>query len=82
MPIVAKKYQFVIGVDTHDASHSIAVVAPATMAVGQEAQFPATAAGLSWAVAWAGRHARSPDVALVVALCDATFPGEPHPSSD
>ena len=66
MPIVAEKYQFVIGVDTHAASHSFAVIAPATTAVGQEAQFPATAAGLSRAVAWAGRHAGSPDVALVV----------------
>ena len=62
MPIVAEKYQFVIGVDTHAASHSFAVIAPATTAVGQEAQFPATAAGLSRAVAWAGRHAGSPDV--------------------
>ena len=66
MPIVAEKYQFVIGVDTHAASHSFAVIAPATTAVGQEAQFPATAAGLSRAVAWAGRHAGSPDAALVV----------------
>ena len=66
MPIVAEEYQFVIGVDTHAASHSFAVIAPATRAVGQEAQFPATAAGLSRAVAWAGRDAGSPDVALVV----------------
>ena len=66
MPIVAEEDQFVIGVDTHAASHSFAVIAPATTAVGQEVQFPATAAGLSRAVAWAGRHAGSPDVALVV----------------
>ena len=66
MPIVAEKYQFVIGVDTHAAGHSFAVIAPATTAVGQEAQFPATAAGLSRAVVWAGRHAGSPDAALVV----------------
>ena len=65
MPIVAVKDQFVIGVDTHAASHSFAVIAPATTAVGQEVQFPATA-GLSRAVAWAGRHAGSPDAALVV----------------
>ena len=52
--------------DTHAASHSFAVIAPATTAVGQEAQFPATAAGLSRAVAWAGRHAGSPDAVLVV----------------
>ena len=61
MPIVAEEYQFVIGVDTHAASHSFAVIATATTAVGQEAQFPATTAGLSRAVAWAGRHAGSPD---------------------
>ncbi len=27
MPIVAEEYQFVIGVDTHAASHSFAVIA-------------------------------------------------------
>jgi hypothetical protein len=40
MPIVAEEYQFVIGVDTHAASHSFAVAAPATTAVGAESGNP------------------------------------------
>ena len=66
MPIAAEEYLFVIGVDTYAASHAFAVVAPASAAVGHEAQFPARAAWLSSAVEWAGHHAGSPDVYLVV----------------
>ena len=47
MPIVAKRYQFVIGVDSHAASHSFAVVARAVTAAAQEVRFPAAV----------GRHA-------------------------
>ena len=36
MPIAAEEYQFVIGKNTYAASHAIAVVAPASAAVGQE----------------------------------------------
>jgi hypothetical protein len=43
MPIVAKRYQFVIGVDSHAASHSFAVVARAVTAAAQEVRFPAAA---------------------------------------
>jgi hypothetical protein len=45
------------GRNRHAASRAFAVIAAATTAVGQEAQFPATAAG---------RHAGSPDAVLVV----------------
>lgn len=65
MPIVAEEYQFVIGVDTHAASHAFAVIRAQTTALIREAEFPATAAGLARAVSWAARHAGEPAVVLV-----------------
>jgi len=50
--IVSEQYEFVIGVDTHAASHTFAVVAAATGAVLGHAVFPASAAGLSRAQGW------------------------------
>lgn len=50
MPIVAEQYRFVIGVDTHAATHSLALVAAATGAAIAEAVFPNTVAG--WGRAW------------------------------
>jgi len=45
--IVSEQYQFVIGVDTHAATHTFALVAGATRAVLDHAVFPTSAAGLS-----------------------------------
>lgn len=66
MPIVAEKYQFVIGVDTHAVSHAFAVVDAVHGSVTSQEEFPATTAGLSRAAAWVARRAGQPDVVLVV----------------
>jgi transposase len=50
MPIVAEQYRFVIGVDTHAATHSLALVAASTGANLDEAVFPNTVSG--WDRAW------------------------------
>jgi transposase len=55
MAIVAHTRPFVIGVDTHARHHAISILACPTGEIVDEAQFPATAAGLSRAVSWAGR---------------------------
>jgi hypothetical protein len=60
MPIVAEHYQFVIGVDTHAASHSFAVIRAGNGAVENHGQFPATDAGLTRAVNWASRLTAGP----------------------
>ena len=52
MPIVAEQYTFVIGVDTHAATHSLALVIAATGAVVDEAVFPNTPPGLDRALGW------------------------------
>ena len=46
-PIVSEQSQFVIGVDTHAASHTLAVLAAGTGAVLDNDTFPSTAAGLA-----------------------------------
>lgn len=52
MPIVAEEYTFVIGVDTHAATHSLALVTAATGAVVDEAVFANTPSGLHRALNW------------------------------
>ncbi len=56
MTIVAHTHPFVIGVDTHARSHALAILAAPTGEVIDDAQFPATAAGLTRAVSWAARR--------------------------
>ena len=56
MSIVADHYRFVVGVDTHAATHTYALVeSPSGRQLGEET-FPTTHAGLSRAGAWIGRH--------------------------
>lgn len=56
MSIVADHYRFVVGVDTHAATHTYALVeAPSGKQLGQ-ATFPTTAAGLARAEAWLARR--------------------------
>lgn len=66
MPIVAEKYQFVIGVDTHAASHAFAVVAAVNGSVRSQEEFPATTAGVSRATAWVARRSGPVSGVLVV----------------
>lgn len=56
MSIVADHYRFVVGVDTHAATHTYAVIeSPSGKELGTET-FPTTAAGLNRAAAWIGRR--------------------------
>jgi hypothetical protein len=57
MFIVAEQYEFVIGVDTHAATHTLSVITAATGAVIDQAVFSTTPSGLDRAltgitVAW------------------------------
>ena len=66
MPIVAEHYQFVIGVDTHAASHAFAIIHAGTSAVRDRGQFPATTAGLARSVTWVGRRTADAGSVIVV----------------
>ena len=49
---VSEQYEYVIGVDTHAATHTFALVAAATGGVLAYAEFPTSPAGLSRAQSW------------------------------
>jgi transposase len=60
MPIVADTiaatYDLLVGVDTHAATHTFAVIDAATGALVDNAEFPTSPAGLRRALAWIGRR--------------------------
>ena len=56
MSIVAEQYEFVIGVDTHAATHTLSVITAATGAVIDQAVFSTTPSGLDRALTWITRH--------------------------
>lgn len=55
MPIVSEQYSRLVGVDTHAATHTLAVVDAVTGAALGSQVFPVTAGGLNRAVQWASR---------------------------
>lgn len=56
MTIVAHAHPFVIGVDTHARTHTLAVLVAATGELVATEQFPTTDAGIDRAIAWAARR--------------------------
>jgi len=55
MPIVAEQYAFVIGVDTHAANHSFALINATNGTIIDQAVFPTSPAGLDRACTWITR---------------------------
>lgn len=66
MSIVAHTHPFVIGVDAHARTHSLAILAGRTGELVDEGQFPATVAGLERAIAWGARRTEADPNALWV----------------
>jgi transposase len=56
MSIVAEQYEFVIGVDTHAATHTLSVITAATGAVIDQAVFSTTPSGLDRALTGITRY--------------------------
>jgi len=72
MPIVADCYRYVVGVDTHSATHSYCIIEAATAKVVDEAVFPTSAAGLARAVAWIGRRTATAAVTEILLSVEGT----------
>jgi transposase len=66
MSIVAEEYTFVIGVDTHAATHSLALVTAATGAIVDQAVFPNTPPGLDRAQSWITHRIGGQPVLVVI----------------
>lgn len=73
MTIVAHSHPFVIGVDTHARTHTLAVLVAATGELVATEQFPATGAGIDRAVAWAARRTDGERATLWVIEGVATY---------
>jgi transposase len=52
VPTVAEEYDYVVGVDTHAASHTMSLVRAATGGIVEQCTFPASKAGLQRALGW------------------------------
>jgi transposase len=70
-PVVADVYRFVVGVDTHAATHSYAIVTAPTGVVIAEATFPTTGVGLRRAREWIARRTEG-DIDGVVVSAEGT----------
>jgi len=66
MAIVAEQYAFVIGVDTHAATHSLALVSAATGGVVDQAVFPNSPAGCDRALGWISRGVAGQSALVVI----------------
>ncbi|GAA0485371.1 hypothetical protein Ade02nite_08850 [Paractinoplanes deccanensis] len=66
MTIVADQHDFIVGVDTHAASHTLVLIAAGTGAVSQQAQFPASPARLRRAVGGIQRHSQNTAPLIVI----------------
>ncbi|MBM7516373.1 IS110 family transposase [Nocardioides nitrophenolicus] len=59
-PIVADTYLFVVGVDTHAATHHYAIIDTRTGGIVDDAEFPTNTKGLLRAAAWVTRRTGEP----------------------
>jgi transposase len=71
--IVAHTYPFVIGVDTHARNHALSILATPHGEVVDDAEFPATSAGMARALDWVGRRTGGDLEALWVIDCSASY---------
>lgn len=73
MTIVAHTHPFVIGVDTHARNHALSILATPHGEVVDDAEFPATSAGMARALEWVGRRTGGDLEALWVIECSASY---------
>jgi len=71
--IVAHEHPFVIGVDTHARNHALSILATPHGEVLDDAEFPATRAGMARALQWVGRRTHGDLQALWVIECSASY---------
>jgi transposase len=65
-PLVADSYDLLVGVDTHAASHTYAIIDAATGALVEHREFPTSPAGLRRAQDWINRRTDSRPVLVLI----------------
>lgn len=65
-PLVADNYDLLVGIDTHAASHTYAIIDAATAALAEHREFPTTPAGLRRAQDWINRRTDSHSLLVLI----------------
>ncbi|MCW4466318.1 IS110 family transposase [Glutamicibacter sp. MNS18] len=74
MSIVADHYRFIVGVDTHAATHTYAIMESPSGKLCAQETFPTTSPGLERAAAWIGRRTKGDiESVLVSAECTGSY---------
>lgn len=74
MSIVADRHRYVVGVDTHAATHSHVIVEAPLARLIDQASFPTSRAGLDRALAWIGRRSGGDlESVLIAAECTGSY---------
>lgn len=74
MSIVADHYRFIVGVDTHAATHTYAIMESPSGKLRAQGTFPTTSAGLERAAAWIGRRTEGDiESVLISAECTGSY---------
>lgn len=68
MTIVADHYSYVVGVDTHAATHDLAIIEARTGALRDHAVFPTTPAGLARAADWIARRSNGEVTGTLISM--------------
>jgi transposase len=65
-PLVADSYDLLVGIDTHAASHTYAIIDAATGALAEHREFPTNPAGLRRAQDWINRRTDSHSLLVLI----------------
>lgn len=65
MSIVADTYQYVVGVDTHAATHTLALIQASNAALQTTCTFPASPTGMNRAIGWISQHTDGPTLIVI-----------------
>jgi hypothetical protein len=60
-PITADRYRWIVGIDTHAATHSYAILDTTTGRITDQQTLPTHPAGLARALDWIGRRTSAQD---------------------
>jgi transposase len=73
-PLTADRYRWIVGIDTHAATHSYAILDTTTGRITDQQTFPTHPAGLARALDWIGRRTSTgPDQVLISAECTGSY---------
>lgn len=68
MPVVAQEYDYVVGVDTHSKTHTLAIISTDLGAEIATETFPTTGPGMNRALAWISRRSTNDSPRVLISM--------------